>query len=281
LRERNPVLNERIYIPHHAGNGKKIALESDNDPSGFATVNYYNIQNQITYSVNPGDGSSGSPVINYDDNLVVGVHFFGECQNGRANTSNAIIADFGTILPLDAISVCSDGSGGPIPSEPCCEAFTDTGNPVCFKNTCDIVDGLGLPPFVKREMVSGSMICLNPGFIADAYWGNLLLAHISDCVYDNAKLRVSIVSESLTVTNYPNPFEKYTEIVYTTVTDAPVTIFVSDISGRKVSTLIENEFKTVGTNHINFNAGNLPAGIYYCSIQAGDHIEAQKMVITK
>lgn len=167
--------------------------------------------------------------------------------------------------------------------EPCCEAFLNhTGPKLCSisPNAIDYAHKIAF--YHADELVSGEMICLSPGFEADAtIYKNLFLARINDCVYENVKLSDAFISKSLDVTNYPNPFERYTEIEYTTIAEVPVTLFISDISGRNISTIIVNQVKHIGTHKISFDGNDLPSGIYYCTIQAGDHIETQKMVIAK
>jgi len=49
---------------------------------------------------------------------------------------------------------------------------------------------------------------------------------------------------------------------------------VFDVLGSEVATLV-NEVKSVGTNELTWNAGNLSSGIYFYQIQAGDFIETK------
>jgi len=42
-----------------------------------------------------------------------------------------------------------------------------------------------------------------------------------------------------------------------------------------------NEVKTAGNYEVSFNASNLPSGIYFYKIQAGDFVETKKMVLMK
>jgi hypothetical protein len=55
---------------------------------------------------------------------------------------------------------------------------------------------------------------------------------------------------------------------------------VYDILGREITTLVNDE-KPVGSYEILFDASNLPSGIYFYRLQAGDYIETKKMVLMK
>jgi len=86
-------------------------------------------------------------------------------------------------------------------------------------------------------------------------------------------------SYSLT-NNYPNPFNPNTKIKYSVPQTSNVVIKVFDILGNEIETLV-NEQKPIGNYEINFNATNLPSGIYFYQLQAGSFIETKKMVLMK
>lgn len=114
FRDTLPALDERIYIPQHPNHyGKQLAVLSDTD-GPYAKI--YST-NEAPCSGGPGDigyyadtsgGSSGSPVLGYDDHLVVALHHCANCPN-RGVPIPSIISDLGSNLPNDAI-----GSGGPV-----------------------------------------------------------------------------------------------------------------------------------------------------------------------
>ncbi len=93
--------------------------------------------------------------------------------------------------------------------------------------------------------------------------------------------------------NYPNPFggaghsdNPGTEIRYQvsgkesdgTLTE--VKIIVDDIMGREVATLV-NENIPAGSYTVNFNASNLPSGVYLYELRAGDYRSVKKMSLVK
>jgi hypothetical protein len=79
---------------------------------------------------------------------------------------------------------------------------------------------------------------------------------------------------------YPNPFNPSTTIKYGIKELTEVQIVVYDILGREITTLVNDE-KPVGSYEILFDASNLPSGIYFYRLQAGDYIETKKMVLMK
>ena len=80
--------------------------------------------------------------------------------------------------------------------------------------------------------------------------------------------------------NYPNPFNPSTRIQYAIDSRQFVSLKVYDILGKEVATLV-NEEKSVGTYEQNWNAANLPSGVYFYHLQAGDYVETKKMVLLK
>ncbi len=85
--------------------------------------------------------------------------------------------------------------------------------------------------------------------------------------------------------NYPNPFNPVTKIKYTipeNLSDGrqEVILKVYDILGREVATLV-NEEKPAVEYEVEFNGANLPSGIYFYQLRAGEYSETMKMVLLK
>lgn len=81
--------------------------------------------------------------------------------------------------------------------------------------------------------------------------------------------------------NYPNPFNPSTKINFTLPADSKVSLNIYDVSGRLVSTLINNEFKQANYYTISFNGVNLSSGTYFYSIQTDRNNETKKMILIK
>ena len=80
--------------------------------------------------------------------------------------------------------------------------------------------------------------------------------------------------------NYPNPFNPITQITFALPKASIVELKVFDILGQEISTLIKEE-KSTGIYKINFNGSNLPSGVYFYRLQAGDFVETKKMILLK
>jgi subtilisin family serine protease len=80
--------------------------------------------------------------------------------------------------------------------------------------------------------------------------------------------------------NYPNPFNPSTTINYQVPKMSFIKLKVYDVLGNEILTLI-NEEKSVGSFEVDFNAINLPSGVYFYKLQAGSFVETKKMVLMK
>lgn len=80
--------------------------------------------------------------------------------------------------------------------------------------------------------------------------------------------------------NYPNPFNPITIISYSIKQEGLVILKVYNILGKEVATLV-NENKRSGTYEVNFNASNLPSGIYIYKLQSGIFSDVKKMLLIK
>ena len=85
--------------------------------------------------------------------------------------------------------------------------------------------------------------------------------------------------------NYPNPFNPSTRIKYQIPVQNKsnflhVRLIVYDVLGREVSTLV-NKSQAPGFYEVQWDAANLPSGIYLCRISAGDYVKTNKMLLMK
>lgn len=80
--------------------------------------------------------------------------------------------------------------------------------------------------------------------------------------------------------NYPNPFNPTTTINYTLASAGKVTIKISDIMGRTVTTLVDGQ-RSAGVHSETFNASGLPSGTYFYTMQIGSSRQTKKMILLK
>ena len=89
-----------------------------------------------------------------------------------------------------------------------------------------------------------------------------------------------IPTEFLLSQNFPNPFNPSTQIKYSIPQSSQVVIKVFDILGNEIETLV-NEEKPAGTYELSWNAANLPSGVYFYRLQAGEFNSVRKMILLK
>ena len=80
--------------------------------------------------------------------------------------------------------------------------------------------------------------------------------------------------------NYPNPFNPVTKINYSLPKNAYVKVNVYDASGKLIRKLVDS-FESSGNKTISFNASELPSGVYFYTLQAGEYYESKKMILVK
>jgi hypothetical protein len=80
--------------------------------------------------------------------------------------------------------------------------------------------------------------------------------------------------------NYPNPFNPGTQFEFTLSTSSFVSLAVFDILGKQVATLI-SEKMSAGDHSLYWNASNIPSGMYFYRLQAGNNVETKKLVLIK
>ena len=80
--------------------------------------------------------------------------------------------------------------------------------------------------------------------------------------------------------NYPNPFNPSTKIKYSVLRPANVTITIFGALGNEIKTLV-NENKSSGIYEVEFNAEDLPSGVYFYQLKAGEFIQTKKMLLLK
>ncbi|MFZ1320604.1 MAG: T9SS type A sorting domain-containing protein, partial [Ignavibacteria bacterium] len=80
--------------------------------------------------------------------------------------------------------------------------------------------------------------------------------------------------------NYPNPFNPETNINFTIPKSGNVTLKIYDVSGKEVSTLV-NEVKNAGNYIVGFNAANLPSGAYFYRLESSSFSATKKMMLIK
>ncbi|MBN1541024.1 T9SS type A sorting domain-containing protein, partial [candidate division KSB1 bacterium] len=80
--------------------------------------------------------------------------------------------------------------------------------------------------------------------------------------------------------NYPNPFNPVTTLSYALPTTAQVKLVVYNQIGQEIETLV-NGVQTAGQHKVTWNAMDLPSGLYFYQLNAGNQIFIKKMMLIK
>jgi len=98
--------------------------------------------------------------------------------------------------------------------------------------------------------------------------------------YSNV-LSVNLQPEKISLfQNYPNPFNPETSISYQLASNSFVSLIIYDLLGKEIKTLV-NKNKEAGNYTVDFDATNLPSGIYFYKLTAGKFSETKKMTVLK
>ncbi len=80
--------------------------------------------------------------------------------------------------------------------------------------------------------------------------------------------------------NYPNPFNPTTSISFALPKASHVSLKIIDIIGREIATIVSEELPA-GSYTRQWNAENMPSGIYFYRLQAGSYTQTKKLVLLK
>lgn len=148
-------VGERIYIPQHPNaKPKEITVKDDKKKrnGGFAAVETSNSRG-VRYYADTEPGSSGSPVLNYENHLVVAIHNTGGCTNGSQGRSDKLINHIADDMPECGIDDANLSTKNiPLPlgvriyPNPASTALTITGlQKLQTINTLQFINVLGQP----------------------------------------------------------------------------------------------------------------------------------------
>ena len=79
---------------------------------------------------------------------------------------------------------------------------------------------------------------------------------------------------------YPNPFNSTTTIRYDLPSPNHVSLQVYNLSGQRITTLFEGH-NQVGMHTLNFDAGEMPSGLYFVKLYAGGQAFTQKVYLIR
>lgn len=210
----------------------------------------------------------------YDDNLGIYLRILSQ-DNLSINRTKDGGQNFQSV-PLP-----SSGWGNDIefiPGDPAKVWFTDGAKLYFSTDTCSTYHEykLGLAGLMNRDIVfpdkTHGWILGDNGIILKTGEQPLYTTDVKDNLIQAGDFRL--------LQNYPNPFNPATRISFSIPEGRFVSLKVYDMLGMEVSTLV-NEFKAAGEHAIEFNASNLPSGMYIYQLRAGEYSSIRKMMLLR
>ena len=198
------------------------------------------------------------------------------------------------------------GSGGIIKSTDNGETWTQisgAGGNLNMISFADNVNGLAAGDYgtlLKTTDGGNSWIKIPTGLISDLYSVgfvdsyNALISGSSGYNENNCLLKYSLSSPTSVFEdsrnvyssgfylrqNYPNPFNPSTTINFTVPVPGIVRLHVYDLLGREVAELINGEL-SAGNHSVQFNARNLPNGVYFYRMDYRNYSATKKLILLK
>ncbi len=80
--------------------------------------------------------------------------------------------------------------------------------------------------------------------------------------------------------NYPNPFNPTTKISYKIRKEGNVYLSVFNLVGKEISVLV-NEYQQPGEYEVEFNASDLPSGIYLYKLEINGYVSVKRMTLLR
>ena len=111
--------------------------------------------------------------------------------------------------------------------------------------------------------------------------GNLERSGLYDITLTAIDPKTDIIPDRFYVSpNYPNPFNPVTKIKYGLNTSGDVIMYLFDIRGALVQTLV-NEYHPAGSYELTFDGSQLASGVYFYSIITNGIVKTRKLVLLK
>lgn len=143
------------------------------------------------------------------------------------------------------------------------------------------VNGTGADTIVQSTDFGYSQRHFNENWTSGYMWGNSTIAINSFHKPTGVSLNRNDIPNSIILEqNYPNPFNPTTKISFTLPSRLFASLKVFDLIGREVVTLVSEELPA-GNHSRQWNAANIPSGVYFCRLQASGYIDTKKIILLK
>ncbi|MFC1682902.1 T9SS type A sorting domain-containing protein [Candidatus Zixiibacteriota bacterium] len=134
-----------------------------------------------------------------------------------------------------------------------------------------------------EDVASGTWSADIYGTICSGTWDGSHIPNVSveePCLVDGTVPQTCALNQ-----NYPNPFNPNTKIKYQLPQDGYVTLSICNLLGQEIVTLVDADLAT-GSYSATWNGRDsqgvdVSAGIYFCTMKAGEFTQTRKMVLLR
>ncbi len=160
---------------------------------------------------------------------------------------------------------------------------------MCYADNCIWV---GVDSVLKMNPVNGTTLSsyYMPSEAAQLYFNEMFWMYDQSDntlkAYSPSVTRVSKGVDLSTPTcfalsqNYPNPFNPSTSISFSLPTQSFVSLKVFDLIGKEVTTLVSDELPA-GNYTSQWNAADMPSGVYFYRLQTGSFVKTLRLLLLK
>ncbi len=237
-----------------------------------------NLSRGVTYTIVPGSvGNPITPIVNGMER--------GQIPKLKFDVPTGITIWIKWILPRGIVS--DDGNG----SLPCrfapdavlCEETGGRFDPnqsdtIDVGSHCSVTLEIGITATVPVNVALGSytaQIIIEAGYVGTPPAGSEM-----ELLYTAGVSSHDIPERFTLLQNYPNPFNSSTTISYGLADASNVTIRIFDILGRRVTSLLGG-FQHAGWHSIEWEAADMPTGVYYYRLEAGNSVLVKKLSLVR
>ncbi len=215
--------------------------------------------------------------VGFNDEAVFPVHIINvsdeEISVYIKRTENSIPADWSSSLcftycfspGVDSIATTRDFGSGPIPAG-------------------DSVE-VSLHVFTGAASDSGN-VALKIGSLANSSEYATIVFSTYSFALDIENEAENVADKFVLEQNYPNPFNPTTTIKYSipklngVEAHGRASLRIYNILGEEIATLV-NQKQAPGNYTVQFDASDLPSGVYFSTLRVGDFVATKKMMLTK
>ncbi len=212
----------------------------------------------------------------------------GSFRVGQATAQPKLVLDkqvYAVLEPIDA--TFSGGPGNPTDWVGIYRPGQVPGNGVDFSTLWLYVNGTQ----TADVGLTDAWVTFDPGLSeAGAWWagffandGYELLDSLAFTVIEGSGIgedASSRMPETLSLNNYPNPFNPGTTIAITLPKEDEVTLKIYDIRGKTVATLVQGRMPQ-GKHTVRFDGKDMAGGVYFSVLESGRQVITRRMLLLK